>query len=71
LVRVALIPETSVGVTHSNNNTGFLGQKVKVIKAGGYLGIITALIVYYAGLSEMLTPDDIIMLPVGKYNARG
>jgi hypothetical protein len=34
------------------------------------LGIIAALIAYYAGLSELFTPDDVIRLPVGKYNAR-
>jgi len=48
---------------------GFLDKKVKAIKAGGYLGIITALIAYYCGLAEMLDPNDIITLPSGKRNA--
>ncbi|KAF8502690.1 Gpr1 family protein [Russula emetica] len=49
---------------------GFLNKKVNVIKIGGYFGVITALIAYYCGLAEMLTPNDIITLPTGKHNAR-
>lgn len=39
-------------------------------KAGGALGIITALIAYYVGLAEMLTEDDLFMLPLGKHGAK-
>ncbi|KAI9431423.1 Gpr1 family protein [Lactarius indigo] len=46
---------------------GFLMKKDNIGKAGGYLGIFTALIAYYAGLSELLTPDDLFTLPTGKY----
>ncbi|KAI9452105.1 Gpr1 family protein [Lactarius psammicola] len=46
---------------------GFMMKKGNVDKAGGYLGIITALIAYYCGLSELLTSDDIFTLPLGKY----
>ena len=42
----------------------------KVLKAGGYIGIITAGVAYYCGLSEMLTSDDIIQLPLGKLSRR-
>ncbi|KAH9986384.1 GPR1/FUN34/yaaH family-domain-containing protein [Russula vinacea] len=49
---------------------GFLNQKVNIIKIGGYLGIVTALIAYYCGLSEMLTASDIFTLPTGKHDAR-
>lgn len=31
--------------------------KVAIVHAGGYCGIITAFIAYYAGISHMLTPD--------------
>jgi succinate-acetate transporter protein len=67
-VRIALIPEISVG--DSNDYTGFLNKKVNIIKAGGYFGVVTALIAYYCGLAEMLTPNDIITLPTGKHNPR-
>jgi hypothetical protein len=43
-------------------------KKTNIQKAGGYVGIITALIAYYCGLAEMLTPNDIFQLPTGKYN---
>jgi len=46
---------------------GFLLKKDNIDKAGGYLGIITALIAYYCGLSELLTSDDLFTLPLGKY----
>jgi len=49
---------------------GFLMKKVNVQKAGGYVGILTALIAYYCGLSEMLTTNDIIQIPTGKFIAR-
>jgi len=45
-------------------------KKVNVQKAGGYVGIATALIAYYCGLSEMLTANDIIQIPTGKFAAR-
>jgi len=37
-------------------------------KAGGALGIVTALIAYYNGLAELLTEDDMFTLPVGKHS---
>jgi len=36
-------------------------------KAGGAVGIATALVAYYCGLSELLTEDDIFTIPLGKY----
>lgn len=47
---------------------GFLNQKENVIKVGGYFGVATALIAYYCGLAEMLTPNDIFTLPTGKHH---
>jgi hypothetical protein len=49
---------------------GFLNQKDNIIKIGGYFGILTALIAYYCGLSEMLTPHDICTIPAGKHQPR-
>jgi hypothetical protein len=49
---------------------GFLNAKVNVIKIGGYFGVVTALIAYYCGLSDLLGHDGIISLPTGKHNAR-
>jgi succinate-acetate transporter protein len=45
-------------------------KKGNVVKAGGYIGIVTAGVAYYCGLSEMLTADDIIQLPIGKLAPR-
>ncbi|KAH9960038.1 GPR1/FUN34/yaaH family-domain-containing protein [Lactifluus volemus] len=39
-------------------------------KAGGVFGIITALVAYYCGLSELLTDDDLFTLPLGKYASK-
>jgi hypothetical protein len=47
---------------------GFLNQKTNIVKVGGYFGIITALIAYYCGLADMLTPHDICTLPTGKHH---
>jgi len=49
---------------------GFLMKKVNVTKGGGYLGIVTALIAYYCGLSEMLTTNDLFQIPIGKIAPR-
>ena len=57
------------GTSHSNNNTGFLSDNVSILKVGGYFGIVTAGIAYYCGLSELLTPNDIITLPMGSHDA--
>jgi len=38
-------------------------------KAGGSVGIITALVAYYIGLAEMMTEDDLFTLPLGKHTA--
>jgi succinate-acetate transporter protein len=46
---------------------GFLNQKVNIIKIGGFCGIATAVIAYYCGLAEMLTPNDLFTLPTGKH----
>jgi succinate-acetate transporter protein len=39
-------------------------------KAGGAVGILTALVAYYDGLGELLTEDDILTIPLGKYPPR-
>jgi len=39
-------------------------------KAGGALGIVTALIAYYCGLAELLTEDDLFTIPLGKHAAK-
>jgi len=39
-------------------------------KAGGAVGIITALVAYYCGLAELLTEDDLFTLPMGKHGAK-
>jgi hypothetical protein len=49
------------------DNTGFLNQKVNIIKIGGFCGIATAVIAYYCGLAEMLTDNDLFTLPTGKH----
>jgi uncharacterized protein len=36
-------------------------------KVGGVFGVVTALIAYYCGLSELLTDDDLFRLPLGKH----
>jgi succinate-acetate transporter protein len=43
-----------------------------VTKAGGVLGVITAFIAYYIGLSELLAAEDmaIIHLPLGVFPKR-
>ncbi|KAI0298771.1 Gpr1 family protein [Multifurca ochricompacta] len=49
---------------------GNMMKKTDIVKGGGYLGIVTALIAYYCGLSEMLTSDDLFTIPLGKYPPR-
>jgi len=44
-----------------------LTKKANIAKAGGYLGIITALIAYYCGTAELLGHDGIVQLPLGKH----
>jgi succinate-acetate transporter protein len=46
---------------------GFFLQKQNIAKAGGYLGVVTALIAYYCGLAELLTTDDLFTIPLGKH----
>jgi succinate-acetate transporter protein len=36
-------------------------------KAGGAVGIATALVAFYCGLGELLTEDDAFTIPLGKY----
>ena len=36
-------------------------------KAGGGFGILTAFIAYYCGMCELLGPDDLFTLPLGKF----
>ncbi|KAN0123118.1 putative acetate transporter [Russula decolorans] len=47
---------------------GSLNRKENITKIGGYFGVITALIAYYCGLAEMLSPHDICTLPTGKHH---
>ena len=47
---------------------GFLNSNVNIRKIGGYLGIVTALIAYYLGLAELLTPADLFTLPIGEHH---
>jgi succinate-acetate transporter protein len=42
-------------------------KKDNIGKAGGYLGIITALIAYYCGTAELLGRDGVVELPLGKH----
>jgi len=42
-------------------------KKDSIGKAGGAVGIATALVAYYCGLADLLTEDDIFTIPVGKY----
>jgi len=49
---------------------GALCKKENVSKAGGYIGIATALIAYYCGLAELLTSNDLFTIPIGKYERR-
>jgi len=39
----------------------------RVTKAGGALGLITAFVAYYIGLSDLLAADN-VKLPVGSFN---
>lgn len=43
-------------------------KKDNIAKAGGYLGIITALIAFYCGTAELLGHDGIVELPLGKHH---
>jgi len=38
--------------------------------AGGAFGIITALVAYYVGTAELLGPDDLFVLPLGRFAPR-
>ncbi|VDC03192.1 unnamed protein product [Peniophora sp. CBMAI 1063] len=38
--------------------------------AGGALGIVTALIAFYTGTAELLGPDDLFQLPLGRFAPR-
>jgi len=49
---------------------GFLNKKENIIKIGGFCGVATALVAYYCGLAEMLTPNDAFTLPTGKHSPR-
>lgn len=42
-------------------------RNASIGKAGGGVGVITALVAYYIGLAEMLTEDDLFTLPLGKH----
>ncbi|KAI0041292.1 hypothetical protein FA95DRAFT_1501713 [Auriscalpium vulgare] len=50
---------------------GELVRSTGATKAGGYFGILTALIAYYVGFSELLTSNDIFTLPLGSLQKRG
>ncbi|THH27888.1 hypothetical protein EUX98_g6302 [Antrodiella citrinella] len=50
---------------------GFFTGMVAVTKAGGYMGVITALIAYYVGLAELLIRDESwFTLPLGQVSKR-
>ncbi|KAI9461066.1 Gpr1 family protein [Russula earlei] len=49
---------------------GFMMKKLNVVKAGGYVGIVTAAIAYYDGLADMLTANDLFTIPTGKHAPR-
>lgn len=42
-------------------------RQTAVTKAGGALGIVTAFIAYYCGLAEMLTSEDMFVIPIGRF----
>ena len=44
--------------------------KESIGKAGGAVGIVTALVAYYCGLAELLTEDDLFTIPIGKYPSK-
>jgi uncharacterized protein len=50
----------------TQQRVGNLVKKGNIVKAGGYIGIVTAAVAYYCGLSEMLTANDVFQLPTGK-----
>ena len=54
-----------VSYTDDSPSIGQLTGKVNVAKAGGGLGIVTAFIAYYIGLSELLAAGKVFNLPVG------
>jgi succinate-acetate transporter protein len=54
----------------TEQRVGNMLDKANVLKAGGYIGIITAAVAYYCGLAEMLTSNDIFQLPTGKLTRR-
>ena len=45
-------------------------KKLNIQKAGGYVGIVTAMIAYYCGLADMLTSNDLFQIPTGRHAAR-
>jgi len=46
--------------------------KVTVTKAGGGLGIVTALVAYYCAVSELMIPEEsYFTLPLGSIRKRG
>ena len=56
-----------MNLAHSCVRTGDFQKNDTIHKIGGGVGIVTALVAYYCGLSELLTEDDIFTLPLGKY----
>jgi len=48
---------------------GFFTGKLAVTKAGGSLGIVTAMVAYYIGLAELLASEElaIVKLPLGVF----
>jgi len=49
---------------------GMFAVKVSFAKAGGTLGIITALVAYYCAMSELLSQDGSTPLPLGNFGKR-
>ncbi|KAF8154720.1 Gpr1 family protein [Crassisporium funariophilum] len=51
---------------------GEFTAKLAITKAGGVLGVLTAFIAYYVGLSELLASEDmaVVRLPLGVFSKR-
>jgi len=61
-----------LAVTFAVLANGAFGGVAMVTKAGGALGVITAFIAYYIGLSELLSAEEnpVFTLPLGSFNQK-
>lgn len=48
-----------------------LSGNARLNTAGGAFGIVAALIAFYIGTAELLGPEDLFMLPLGRFKPRG